>query len=66
MSDLNTMVHVESLRRSLSVRKTSATPASPERVATRMCSTYLDLGGAAYDNRQYTIGHSTKHVSYHL
>lgn len=48
MSALKTMVHVESRSRSLSVRKTSATPASPECVARRMCSTYLALGGASY------------------
>ena len=45
-SALNAMVHVESLNRCCRVRKISATPASPERVPRRMCSTYFDLGGA--------------------
>ena len=48
MSDLKTIVHVESLRRFCKARKTSATPASPAWVATRMCSTYLAFGGASY------------------
>lgn len=47
MSDLKTIVHVESLRRFCRVRNISATPASPAWVATRMCSTYLALGGAS-------------------
>jgi len=44
---LKTMVHVESRRRFVSARKISATPASPACVATRMCSTYFDLGAAS-------------------
>ena len=48
MSDLKTMVHVESLNRFCRVLKISATPASPAWVAMRMCSTYLALGGASY------------------
>lgn len=47
MSALKAMVHVESRSRFSSVRKTSARPASPECVASRMCSTYLALGGAS-------------------
>lgn len=47
MSDLKTIVHVESLRRFCRARKISATPASPAWVATRICSTYLALGGAS-------------------
>ena len=47
MSDLKTIVHVESLRRFCKALKISATPASPAWVATRMCSTYLALGGAS-------------------
>ena len=47
MSDLKTIVHVESRRRFCRARKISATPASPVWVATRMCSTYLALGGAS-------------------
>ena len=47
MSALKTIVHVESLRRFCRVRNISATPASPAWVATRMCSTYLALGGAS-------------------
>lgn len=38
---LNTTVHVESRSLFCSARKTSATPASPECVAIRMCSIYL-------------------------
>lgn len=38
---LNTTVHVESRRRFCKARKISATPASPECVAIRMCSMYL-------------------------
>jgi hypothetical protein len=45
---LNTMVHVESRSRFVRARKISATPASPACVATRMCSTYFDLGAASY------------------
>ena len=48
MSDLKTIVHVESLNLFCSARKTSATPASPACVATKICSTYLDLGAASY------------------
>lgn len=44
---LKTTVHVESRRRYCSARKTSPTPASPEWVATRMCSMYFVFGGAA-------------------
>ncbi len=51
MRDLKTIVHVESLRRFCKARKISATPASPAWVATRMCSTYLALGGASYIKR---------------
>ena len=47
ISALKTIVHVESLRRFCRVRNISATPASPAWVATRMCSTYLALGGAS-------------------
>lgn len=50
MSALNTIVHAESRSRSCSVRKTSATPASPVRVATRICSMYLDFGAASCAN----------------
>jgi hypothetical protein len=45
---LKAMVQVESRRRAVRARKISATPASPACVATRMCSTYLDLGAASY------------------
>jgi hypothetical protein len=38
---LNTTVHVESRNRFCKARKTSATPASPECVAIRICSMYL-------------------------
>lgn len=48
MSDLKTIVHVESLRRFCKARKISATPDSPAWVATSICSTYLALGGASY------------------
>lgn len=44
---LKTMVHVESRKRFVRARKISATPASPAWVATRMCSTYFDLGAAS-------------------
>lgn len=47
MRDLKTTVHVESRSRFWSARKTSATPCSPECVATRMCSIYFDFGGAS-------------------
>src|ERR1700760_3878058 len=47
MRALNTMVHVESRNRFCNARKTSATPASPECVAIRICSMYLDLGAAS-------------------
>jgi hypothetical protein len=47
MSDLKTIVHVESRSRNCSVRKISATPASPLRVARRICSMYFDLGAAS-------------------
>ena len=50
ISALNTIVHVESLKRFCRVRNISATPASPAWVATRICSTYLALGGASYLN----------------
>lgn len=52
MRPLKTMVHVESRSRLVMVRKTSATPASPAFVATRMCSTYFDLGGASWIETQ--------------
>lgn len=48
ISDLKTIVHVESLNLFCKARKTSATPASPACVATNICSTYLDLGAASY------------------
>lgn len=48
MSALKTIVHAESRSRCWSVRNTSATPASPVCVATKMVSTYLDLGAASY------------------
>lgn len=47
MSDLNTIVHVESRSLFCKARNISATPASPACVATRICSTYLDLGAAS-------------------
>lgn len=47
MRDLKTIVHVESRNRNCRVRKISPTPASPLRVATRMCSMYFDFGGAS-------------------
>ena len=47
MRPLKTTVHVESRRRNCRARKTSEIPASPECVATRMCSMYLVFGGAA-------------------
>ena len=50
MRALNTIVQAESRSRCWRVRKTSATPASPECVATRIVSTYLDLGAASYAN----------------
>lgn len=46
ISDLKTMVHVESLNLFCKARNISATPASPACVATSMCSTYFDLGAA--------------------
>jgi hypothetical protein len=45
--DLKTIVHVESRSRSCSVRKISATPASPPFVAPRIASTYFDFGAAS-------------------
>ena len=50
MSDLKTIVHVESRSLCCNVRKTSATPASPAWVATRICSTYFDFGAASYED----------------
>lgn len=47
MRALNTIVHVESRTRSVSVRKTSATPASPPLVALSIASTYFDFGAAS-------------------
>lgn len=47
MSALKAMVHVESLNLFCKARNISATPASPACVATRMCSTYFDLGAAS-------------------
>jgi len=47
---LKTTVHVASRRRYCSALNTSPTPASPECVATRMCSMYFVLGGAACAN----------------
>jgi hypothetical protein len=46
ISDLNTIVHVESRSRSCNVRKTSATPDSPPFVADKMGSMYFDFGAA--------------------
>lgn len=43
---LSTTVHVVSRSLCCRARKTSPTPASPECVATRMCSMYFVLGGA--------------------
>lgn len=48
ISDLNTMVHVESLSLFCKVRNISATPASPAWVAVKMCSIYFDFGAASY------------------
>lgn len=48
ISDLNTIVHVVSRNLFCNVRNISATPASPACVATRICSTYFDLGAASY------------------
>jgi len=48
ISDLKTIVHVESLKRICKVRKTSATPESPPFVADRIGSMYFDLGAANY------------------
>lgn len=47
MSDLKTMVHVESRSLSCRVWKTSATPVSPPRVADRIGSTYFVFGAAS-------------------
>lgn len=47
MSDLKTIVHVESRSLFCKARNISATPASPVCVATRICSTYFDLGAAS-------------------
>ncbi len=47
MSDLKTIVHVESRSLFCKARNISATPASPACVATRICSTYFDLGAAS-------------------
>lgn len=44
---LYTIVQVESRRRFVRARKISPTPASPAWVATRICSTYFDLGAAS-------------------
>lgn len=49
---LSTTVHVESRNRYCNERKTSPTPASPECVATRMCSIYFVLGGAFYKSHR--------------
>lgn len=62
MSDLKTMVHVESLKRFCRVLKISATPASPAWVAMRMCSTYLALGGAGYFHVVSKVSSSCKEV----
>lgn len=51
ISDLKTIVHVESRNRSCRVRNTSATPESPPFVAERIGSMYLDLGAANYLNQ---------------
>ena len=50
MSDLKTIVQVESRSRNWSVRKTSATPASPPCVADSMASTYFNLGAASLED----------------
>lgn len=49
---LKTMVHVESCNRYWSARKTSPIPASPEWVATRMCSIYFVFGGAFCETKK--------------
>jgi hypothetical protein len=49
---LNTTVHVESLSRFCKARNTSATPASPECVAIRMCSMYLFERKGQFDFRR--------------
>lgn len=46
---LKTTVHVESRSRCCNALNTSPTPASPACVATRICSMYFVLGGAAYE-----------------
>jgi hypothetical protein len=47
MRALNTIVHVESRKRRVRVRKTSATPASPPFAALSIASTYFDFGAAS-------------------
>jgi hypothetical protein len=73
MRPLNTIVHVESRSRYCSARMTSPTPASPECVATRMCSMYLVFGGAfcsrlarglASDDKPCVMGGSSECPSY--
>lgn len=49
------MVHVESRNRNCNVRKISPTPASPLRVASRICSMYFDLGGASCDDSNQSM-----------
>lgn len=51
---LKTTVHVESRNRWWSARNTSPTPASPECVATRMCSMYFVFGGAACERYSWS------------
>lgn len=48
MSDLKTMVHVESRSLLVRVRKISAIPASPVLVAVRIVWMYFALGAASY------------------
>ena len=55
MSDLKTIVHVESRNLFCKARNISAVPASPACVATRMCSTYFALGGASYEQTRIRV-----------
>jgi len=55
------MVHDESRRRFCNARKTSATPASPWCVAIKMCSIYLDFGGAACERTNAPISKCSEH-----
>ena len=53
---LNTTVHVESLSLFCNARKTSATPASPEWVAIRICSIYLCDKNSQLDSWASSVG----------